>query len=482
MNKRMIFKVIGRILLLEAGLMILPVLVGLYYGEEFKNIAAFLIVIFMLLVFGGLLNLSKIRVKLFFAREGLVIVSLSWILLSFFGGLPLYFSGQFPSIIDAFFEISSGFTTTGSTVCTNIEGLSYSILFWRSFTHLIGGMGVLVFALAIIPQMKEDSVYLMKAEVPGPIFGKLVSKMGDTARLLYKIYLALTGVLIITLCIAGMPLFDSMVNAFATAGTGGFSIKNSSIAFYNSATIEAILGIGMLVFGVNFNLYYLFLIKRGRDVFKSEELRWYLGIVFISIILISLNVYHMFPSAANTFRNVFFTVSSIITTTGFSTVDFAAWPVFSHVILLTLMFIGACAGSTAGGIKVSRIVTYVKSGIGEIKKTRNPKEVVNITFEGKIIESRVARSIASYLMLYVLVFLLQFLIISLDINNFEDAFSAVAATFNNIGPGLGQVGPLGSFKDLSDLSKLVLSFGMIAGRLEILPILVLFSPRTWQKT
>ncbi len=482
MNIKMIFKTVGRILLLEAFLLLFPLIVAFYYKEPTKNIMAFLVTILILLVIGGLFKSVKVKKRTFYAREGLVIVSLIWLLMSFFGGLPLYFSQEYSGLADTFFEISSGFTTTGASVATNVEGLSRSILFWRSFTHLIGGMGVLVFALAIMPQINEDSIYLMKAEVPGPVFGKLVSKMGDTARILYLMYLAMTVILIIILWLAGMPFFDSMLHAFGTAGTGGFGIKNNSIAYYKSPLIEYILAIGMLVFGVNFNLYYFVLLRKFKEFFTSEELLWYLGIMFGSIALIMVNVYFMYPALENNFRNVFFTASSLMTTTGYSTVDFGHWPLFSHIILLLLMFVGGCAGSTAGGLKVVRVASSLKSAFSEISKIRNPKQIVTTKFDGKVLNSALLRALANYYFVYIFLFVVIMIIVSLDTPDFISAFSAVAATINNIGPGLGVVGPSSSYASLSDFSKIVLSFGMIAGRLELFPILILFSIGTWKKT
>lgn len=481
MNRKMILNVIGRLLMLEGMLMILPVIVGLYYRENINSIGSFLISGGILIIAGLLMNIRKTQIRTFYASEGMVIVALSWILMGFFGGLPLYFSGQYPSLIDSFFEISSGLTTTGATVCTNVEALSRSILFWRSFTHLIGGMGVLVFALAIMPQMKEDGVYLMKAEVPGPVFGKIVSKMGDTARILYIIYLAMTAVLTLLLYLAGMPFFDSMIHAFGAAGTGGFGIKNNSIAYYNSVPVEIILGIGMISFGVNFNLYYLVLRGKIKEFFKSEELRLYLGILAAAIILITINTGLQYKDPARALRDSFFTASSIMTTTGYSTADFNTWPLFSHIILLVLMFVGGSAGSTAGGLKVSRIGTLFKSAVSEIKRTRNPRRVINFRFEGKDVNQTLMRSVFNYLILYILFFLALVIIVSLDVQNFVSAFSAVAATFNNIGPGLDVVGPTSSYASMGDFTKFALSIGMIAGRLEILPVLILLSPSTWKK-
>lgn len=482
MNIRMVFKVLGRLLIFVGALMILPILVGIYYNEGSSTLLSFSITSILVMILGFLLDTLNVKIRMFYAKEGMVIVSLSWILMSFFGGLPLYFSGEYNSLIDAFFEMASGFTTTGATVSTNVEVLSNSVLFWRSFSHLLGGMGILVFVLAIMPKMNEDSIYLMKAEVPGPVFGKIVSKLGETARILYLIYLSLTLVLIFTLIIAGMPVFDSFLHAFGTAGTGGFGIKNSSIGYYNSSTIEIIIGVGMLIFGVNFNLYYLILIGKVKEFFKSEELRLYLSIALVSIILITFNVYTTVSGSwQNILKHSFFTVSSIMTTTGYSTVDFNNWPLFSHIILISLMFIGGSAGSTAGGIKVSRVGIGFKAGMSEIKRVKNPNRILTFKFEGKVIDKYFQRSLANYIILYVMVFVGILLIVSLDSVDFTTAFSSVAATFNNIGPGLAKVGPTGSFAGFSNLSKLALTFGMIAGRLEILPMLVLFSVKTWTK-
>ena len=483
MNIKMVFKVIGRLLIFVALLMLLPAAVGLYYREEWDIIGAFLLSAGLGLGVGALLNLQKVPIRSFFTREGLVIVSLSWLLISFLGGLPLYLSGQYLTLVDAFFEISSGFTTTGATVAVNVEGLPKAILFWRSLTQMIGGMGVLVFVLAVMPQMKEDSIYLMKAEVPGPVFGKVVSRLGDTARILYKIYIAMTVTLIVALCVAGMPLFDSINHAMATAGTGGFGIKNASIGHYDSAAVDIIIGIGMLAFGINFNLYYLILIGKVKEFFKSEELKWYVITVTAAVTLITLNLFWVSPLPfGDMLRHVFFAVSSVITTTGFATVDFDKWPLFSHVVLLILMFIGSCAGSTAGGIKIARVVPTIKSAIAELRRSRNPKRILVIQFEGKVVDTELIKSLGNYLLLYTMVCAVLLLIVALDSPDFETAFSAVAATFNNVGPGFGVVGPTGSFAGFSAFSKLALSFGMIAGRLEILPMLILFSANTWKRT
>lgn len=480
MNYKMISKLIGRLLMVEGLLLVLPIIVGIIYKEPSQNLASFAIVIAILLVLGFLLNLPKAHDQRYYTKEGLIVIAISWILMSLLGGLPLYLSGYYPTIIDGFFELSSGLTTTGASVALDVEALPHSILFWRSFSHFVGGMGVLVFALAVTPQMNKDNIHLMKAEVPGPVFGKIVSRLGDTARLLYLIYLVMTIVLILILWAAGMPFFDSMLHAFGTAGTGGFGIKASSVQYYNSPAIEYILGVGMIVFGVNFSLYYLILLGKIKEFFKNEELKWYLGIIAAAVILIVLNVYSTY-GFGRSFRDAFFTVSSIITTTGYTTVDFDTWPLFSEVILLVLMFIGGCAGSTAGGIKVSRIAIMIKSGFAEIKRSKNPNRVVNVIFEEAVVDRKRIRNLANYMFLYATIFVILLLIISLDLNTFDSAFSAAAAIINNVGPGLGIIGPSGSFAVLSQPSKFILAIGMIAGRLEILPVIILFSPNTWKR-
>jgi trk system potassium uptake protein TrkH len=468
-------------LLVEAGLMVLPLVVGLVYRESIRTIGSFLIVIAVSVAIGFAAGIRKPKSMRFYTKEGLVIASLSWFVLSFFGGLPFVIGGEIPSIIDAFFETASGFTTTGSTILTNIEAMSHSMLFWRSFTHLIGGMGVIVFALAVLPSITSESVHIMKAEVPGPTFGKLVSKIRDTARILYIIYLSMTAVLIVLLMLGGMDWFDASVHAFGAAGTGGFSSKNVSILYFNSAYIEYVLGVAMILFGANFNLYYLILIGQVKKALKSEELRWYLIIVFAAVAVICFNMFNQYESFPRLFRDAFFAVSSIITTTGYSTVDFGVWPVLSHVVLLLIMFIGACAGSTGGGLKVSRVGVLVKTALSEIRKSKEPSQVVRVRFEGNPLSENDTRSIGRYFTVYVGLFFIILLLVSLDSPDFLTAFSAVAATFNNIGPGLSKVGPMFNYSAYSDFSKLILSIGMIAGRLELFPVLVLFLPSTWRR-
>lgn len=480
MNNKIIRYILSKILYIEAGFLLLPVIVSLIYKENYSNILSFLVTIFLLLLSGYLLGYKSDASGAFYEKEGFIIVSLSWILLSAFGALPFVFSGSIPNFIDAFFETSSGFTTTGASILTNVEELSHSMLFWRSFTHLIGGMGILVFALAILPRSNRNS-HIMKAEVPGPIFGKFVAKMSYTARLLYKIYFAMTGILIILLILVGHPVFDSFVHAFGAAGTGGFGIRANSIAYYNSPVVEMILATAMIIFGINFNLFYVILIGKARDGFKSEELRWYLLIVFGSVVLIFFNIRHNYTSYLTAIKDIFFSVSSIISTTGYATVDFGKWPTFSHAILLFLMFTGACAGSTAGGLKISRFIILVKSSILQFRKAINPKRVLSVKVDNKLVGNEVLEEVKSYFVIYIFLIIIFTVLISFTVPDFLTAFSAVMATFNNIGPGLSVVGPTGSYASLTYFNKIVLSLAMLAGRLEIFPILILFSSITWKK-
>ena len=481
MNTKMIRYVTGYILKLEAGFLVLPLFISFYFHESITIQKSYFFTIIFLLAAGFLFSRKMPENQKMFAKEGLFIVSLSWILLSFFGALPFVISGAVPSIIDAFFETVSGFTTTGASILTNVEALPNSLLFWRSFTHLVGGVGVLVLALAILPKNNKQSLHLMKAEVPGPTFGKLVAKMSYNSRILYIIYLVLTAVMILILTLEGMPFFDAILHAFGTAGTGGFGIKNSSVAYYNSAAIDYTIGIGMLVFSLNFNLFYILLIGNIKQFFKSEEMRWFLGIVSMAVILISINVYPMYNNISLVIRDVFFTVSSIVSTTGYSTADFDKWPLFSKIILLFLMFMGGCAGSTAGGLKVSRVVIFIKSAIREFKKLGNINRVVSLKMEGKPVTKDLMEGISSYLIVYIGVFVTLLLIISISVSDLDAAFSAVAATFNNIGPGFEIFGPTSNYSSLTPINKIVLSFSMLLGRLEIFPVLILFSPEIYKK-
>lgn len=481
MNLSMVRYILGRLLQVESFLLAVPLIVSLIYREPYRYPLSFLIVMLILTSVGFLSTWKKPKNKRMAAKEGFVIVSLSWILFSFFGALPFVISKDIPSLVDAFFETISGFTTTGSSILTDVELLSHSMLFWRSFTHLIGGMGILVFALAVLPQMDSQSVYIMKAEVPGPTFGKLVSKLSSTARILYIIYLSLTGVVVILLLLGGMNLFESLLHAFGVAGTGGFGIRNGSVAPYDSAYLQYVIAIGMLVFGVNFNLFYMILIRQARQAFRSEELRWYIGIVFGAVALICLNLFANYESFSRLFRDVFFSVSSVITTTGFSTADFGTWPLFSQMVLLLLMFFGASAGSTAGGLKISRIVLVGKIVVSEVRRVVQPNRVVSIRYDEKPLSKEVKHAVANYIVVYFCLFAVILLLIGLDTSDFLSAFSAVTATYNNIGPALGEFGPAFSFASLHDSSKLLLSFAMLAGRLEIFPMIILFLPSTWKR-
>ena len=363
---------------------------------------------------------------------------------------------------------------------TNVEALSNSMLFWRSFTHFIGGMGVLVLVLAISPNTSLSDIQFMKAEVPGPQFGKMLSKLKSTAQLLYLIYIGMTIILIFALIIAGMPVFDSVLHAFGTAGTGGFGIKSASVGYYNSASIEIIISIGMILFGVNFHVFYLILIGKVKDALRSEELKTYLSIIAIATLLIFINILPSQINSGSALRQSLFSVSSVMTTTGFSTADFDTWPMFSRWVLLTLMFIGGCAGSTAGGIKVSRVIIIFKTAVAEVKKIVSPNRCVVVNVDGRKVEQSVERGVSNYLLIYAIVFMAILGLISFFTPDFETAFTSVAATFNNIGPGLGAVGPTGSFAMFHPIAKIILSFAMIAGRLEIVPVLFLFNPGIWK--
>lgn len=478
MNHHMIGFVIGRILLTEAVLLVLPMAVALLYGEA---AAPFLIPMLLVAVCGLLLSARKPARTSLYARDGLAVVALAWLLMSLFGAMPFVLSGDIPRFVDAFFETVSGFTTTGASILTEIEPLGRGILFWRSFTHWVGGMGVLVFVMAILPMTDGHGMHLLRAEVPGPTVGKLVSRMGDTAKILYGIYLALTVIEIVLLLAGGMPLYDACIHAFGTAGTGGFSCRNLSVGAYDSAYFDIVIGVFMLLFGVNFNLYFFLLIRRFRDVFRSEELRAYLGIVAAAVVAITVDILHLYGSFASSLRYAFFQVASIITTTGFATADFNTWPSFSKAILVTLMFIGACAGSTGGGIKVARIIILVKTSLGDMRKMLHPNAIVTVRMEGKPLSDKHIRSVHLFITVYLLVFTGSLLLLSLEGFDLITTFTALTACINNIGPGLEMVGPMGNFAAFSDFSKLLLSFNMLVGRLEIFPMLLLFAPSIWKR-
>ena len=462
----------------EAALLMLPGITALLYGE---SLLPFAVTALLLVAAGLVLGWKKPARTALYARDGFAVVALAWIIMSAFGALPFVLSGDIPSYVDAFFETVSGFTTTGASILTEVESLSRSGLFWRSFTHWVGGMGVLVFVMAILPMTDGHGMHLMRAEVPGPSVGKLVSRMSDSAKILYGIYLAMTLLEIVLLVLGGMPLFDACIHSFGSAGTGGFSSRNLSVGAYNSPYFDVVIGIFMLLFGVNFNLYYFLLIRRFRDVLKSEELRAYLLIVGAAVVAIAVDISHLYGSALTSLRHAFFQVSSIITTTGYATVDFNLWPTFSKGILVVLMFVGACAGSTGGGIKVARVVILVKSALADMRKMLHPNAVSTVRFEGKPLPERNLRGVHVFISVYLLVFTVSFLLLSLEDFDLITTFTALAACINNIGPGLELVGPTGNFSAFSPAAKLLLSFNMLVGRLEIFPMLLLVAPSIWKR-
>ena len=432
-----------------------------------------------LLACGAALSCRRPERTALYAKDGFAVVTLAWLAMSAFGALPFVLSGDIPGYVDAFFETVSGFTTTGASILPAVEPLSRSGLLWRSFTHWVGGMGVLVFIMAILPMRDGHGMHVLRAEMPGPTAGKLVSRMSDTAKILYSIYLVLTLVMIFFLLLGGMDLFDACIHAFGTAGTGGFSSRNLSYGAYQSAYLDIVTGIGMLVFGVNFNLYYFLLVRRFREVARSEELWVYLGIAAAATVTIALNISRLYGSAGTALRHAFFQVASIMTTTGYSSVDFNQWPGYSKTVMVLLMFVGGCAGSTAGGLKVTRVVTLVKAAISDMRKMIHPNAVTPVRMEGRTLPEKQVRGVQAYLSIYVLIFTGSWLLLSTSGFDLETTFTAVAACFNNIGPGLGIVGPAGNFSQFSPCAKLLLSFDMLAGRLEIFPMLLLFAPGVW---
>ena len=482
MNYKMMGRFIARIILIEMAFL-LPALVISLVGREQDAVFGFLCSLGVMAVLCGVLFLiCRKSGRLFGAREGLVCVGLSWITLSLLGCLPFFLSGRIPNFVDAFFETVSGFTTTGASVLSDVESLPKGLLYWRSFTHWVGGMGVLVFLLAISTggeQGKGFTMHLMRAESPGPDVGKLVPKMRQTATILYGIYVVLTILNMAFLLFGGMPLFDAVCTAFGTAGTGGFGIKNDSMASY-STYIQIVTAVFMFLFGVNFSCYYLLLLKQLRGVFKDEELRLYIGIALTAVILITLNIYKSYTHWGIALKDAAFQVSSIMTTTGFSTCDFDLWPSFSKAILLMLMVVGACAGSTGGGIKVARVLLIFKSLQRNIRKILNPRKVMVVRNNGRAVDEKVLDNTNAYLSAYVIILFLSVLLISVDGFSTGTNISAVLACFNNIGPGLEMVGPMSNFGGYSGFSKIILSIDMLAGRLEIFPILVLLSRSAWR--
>ena len=484
MNYSIIRRTTGLVLKFEAIFLLLPALTGFLYGERegviyFALAAAYFAI-------GFLINLKGDTGTEFYTKEGFISVALVWIVISLCGALPFVLCGDIPNYSNALFETISGFTTTGSSILTDVEALSHASLFWRSFTHWVGGMGVIVFVLAIMPMRKRrmgSQMHMMRAESPGPVVGKLVPKIRDTAMILYMIYFGMTVTEIVLLLIAGMPLFDSLCLSFGTAGTGGFGVLGDSIASYPILQ-QAIITIFMILFGINFNAYFiLFLGKDKKEAFRISEIRWYLGIIAFAVITITINIRGLFDNLFLAFHHAAFQVGSIITTTGYATADFDVWPQYSRCLLVMIMFCGACAGSTGGGIKVSRLVILVKAGLQESHPYGHPRSITAVRMDGKPVERETVRSVVMYIGVYVVIFFASVLLVTVfdGDQNLETIFTSVAATFNNIGPGLSTVGPTANFAHFSLVSKYVLMFDMLAGRLELYPMLLLFYPYTWRK-
>lgn len=481
MNYRMISSTVGKILMIEALFMALPLFISFYYDEGISVACVYAAVIVMLICTGAVLAFFKPKHRRIFAKEGFVIVALSWILVSLFGALPFYGSRAIPSFIDAFFETVSGLTTTGASILNDIESLPKSLLFWRSFTHWIGGMGVIVFILAILPQKDTRSMHIMRAEVPGPTVGKLLSKTTATARILYLLYTAITLIEAFVLYLGNVPLFDSITLAFSTAGTGGFAIKNASIAAYNSLYIELVLALFMVIFGINFNLFYLILVRQVKRVLKSEELWVYLSIIAISTVTIALNIYPSAKTFASALRQAGFTVTSVMSTTGFITADFDIWPTFSKCIIVALMFVGGMAGSTGGGFKLGRAIILFKSGFREIRRAIHPGTVKCIKLDGAVIDKETVSTVNSYFTLYMVIIAVSTILVSFNNLDFTSTVTSVITCVNNVGPGLNVIGPTNNFSALSDFTKIILTADMLIGRLEIFPMIILFSPAAWKK-
>ena len=479
MNRRMIGYIIGKMMGVEALVLLLPALISLIYRED--DYVFFLMTGAVLVVIYFLLARKKPEESTIYGKEGLVIVAVAWVLWSIFGAIPFTISGNIPSYVDAFFETVSGFTTTGSTILTEIQSLPKGILFWRSLTHWIGGMGVLVFVMMLTSLDDKGAMHLMRAEVPGPEADKLVPKARSTAKILYAMYFALTAVEVVFLLFGGMNLYDSVMHAFSTAGTGGFSNRNVSVGYYDSAYIDGVITVFMILFGINFNLYYLMLLKHFKEAFKNEELKTYLGIIAGAVAIITINISSMYGSVLKAFRYAAFQVASVITTTGFCTADYNLWPELSKGVLLAIMVVGACAGSTGGGIKVSRLVILLKSVTQEIKRLHHPKAVTIVRVNGRKIGAETRQGVYVYFICYIFIIIGSTLLVSLDNFDFATTISAVLTTINNVGPGIALVGPVENFAKFSVFSKLIFCLDMLFGRLEIFPILLVLSPSFWRK-
>lgn len=481
MNYHMMAYILGNILRVEGLFLCAPALIAIFYGER-KALIAFLLTIGIALLVGTIFVKAEPKDKKIYGREGFVIVALAWIIMSIFGAMPFYFSGAIDGVVNCFFETVSGFTTTGASILTDIESLPMSILFWRSFTHWIGGMGILVFMLAIMPAVDERSMHLMRAEAPGPVVSKLVPKVKATAKLLYGIYIVLTLLQIVLLFVGGMPLFDSIVNSFSTAGTGGFSIRNASIAAYNRPYFEYIITIFMFLFSLNFNLYHFLLIKDTKNVFKNEELKYYLFIILGSIGIITVNILSLYPTVESAFRHAAFQVLSIISTSGFATANYDLWPELSKSLLMILIIVGACGGSTGGGIKVSRLIILLKMAGREIRHIVHPRSINIIKLDDHKVDEEIVRGVTGFIIVYLFITFGSFLLISLNNFDFTTSMTSVLTCVGNVGPGLGMVGPVENYSFFSDFSKLVLCLDMLLGRLEIFPIIMLFAPSVWRRS
>lgn len=480
MNYKMIFYVLGKMLKLLSGLLALPTLCSLIYKESRHITSAFLITIIISFTTYCIINFftKGEEDRDFYKREGYVIVTLTWVVFSLLGALPFYISGEIPSYIDSLFETVSGFTTTGSTILTDIESIEKSLLLWRSFTHFIGGMGVIVFAVAILPR-SPHTIHIAKAEVPGPYFGKVVSSMKQTAIYLYTIYILLTIILFILLLFGGIGIFDSINIAFSTAGTGGFSVRNAGIAYYNSTYITVVVAIFMLIFSMNLSLIYFLVFKKYFKILKSEELRWFFGMISILSVIMFLDIYRSYDTPNHSLLDVFFTVSSVVSTTGFTYNDFNIWPVFSKMIILILMIVGGCTGGTAGGIKIPRLIFFIKNAKKSISKALNPRKIVMLKIDGKVIKD--TTPLANYLLLFGFVYVIILFLITFQINDFEDAISLTVTSISNAGPAFNHYGPMSNFSTIPDFTKIILSFSMLLGRLELVPLIVFFSAKTWKK-
>ena len=475
----MIVYIIAKMLGVEGAVLLIPAFVAFLYGES--DVIQFLIVSAVLGAIFFIFGRKRPENKVIYAKEGLVIVGLAWILWSLFGALPFVLTESIPSYVDAFFETVSGFTTTGSTILTDIEALPKGVAFWRSLTHWIGGMGVLVFVMMLTSLDDEHSMHLMRAEVPGPEADKLVPKARATARILYLMYFVLTAAEVVFLMFGGKSFYDALLHSFSTAGTGGFSNRNASVAYYDSAYIDGVITVFMILFGVNFNLYFLIRLKNWKDALKNEELHAYLGIIAGAVAIVTVNILGIYGNIVHAFRYASFQVASVITTTGFCTADFNLWPELSKVVLLGIMVIGACAGSTGGGIKVSRFLILVKSIKQEVRRMLHPKAVTIVKINGKRVGNDTIRSVYIYFISYILVMMVSILLVSINNFDFATTFSSVLTTLNNVGPGISMVGPVENFHMFSPLSKLVFCMDMLLGRLEIFPYLLLMSPELWRR-